>query len=104
MEESGDQNYSRQPITLTTWDVVAIVAYFITILAVGLSVRKMNKVDLPLVSLLYIFFISGNVETKQKHSQWLFPGWKAYVVFTSESNEHMKSCTESNFLFSFVYL
>ena len=44
MEESGDQFFSRQPITLTTWDVVAIVAYFITILAVGLSVRKMNKV------------------------------------------------------------
>ena len=44
MEESGDQSFSRQPITLTTWDVVAIVAYFITILAVGLSVRKMNKV------------------------------------------------------------
>ena len=44
MEESGDQPFSRQPITLTTWDVVAIIAYFITILAVGLSVRKINKV------------------------------------------------------------
>ena len=42
MEESRDQPFSRQPITLTTWDVVAIVAYFITILAVGLSVRKIN--------------------------------------------------------------
>ena len=50
MEESRDQPFSRQPITLTTWDIVAIVAYFITILAVGLSVRKINT--LPIMSLL----------------------------------------------------
>ena len=39
MEENiKEQTFGRNSITLTTWDIVAIVAYFAIILTVGLSV------------------------------------------------------------------
>ena len=39
MEEiSSDDKYSKEGVSLTTWDVVAVVLYFVTILSVGISV------------------------------------------------------------------
>ena len=37
-EISSEDKYSKDAITLTTWDVVAVVLYFVTILSVGISV------------------------------------------------------------------
>ena len=37
-EISTDDKYSKEAVSLTTWDVVAVVLYFVTILSVGISV------------------------------------------------------------------
>ena len=73
MEESGDQSFSRQPITLTTWDVVAIVAYFITILTVGLSVRKINKIPQYHCYIDFFHFrqCGDQIETQSADFSWL---------------------------------
>ena len=37
-EISTDNKYYKEAVSLTTWDVVAVVLYFVTILSVGISV------------------------------------------------------------------
>ena len=41
-EISSEDKYSKDAITLTTWDVVAVVLYFVTILSVGISVSILS--------------------------------------------------------------
>ena len=51
-EISSEDKYSKDAITLTTWDVVAVVLYFVTILSVGISVSILSLDESLLISWL----------------------------------------------------
>ena len=51
-EISPDNKYSKEAVSLTTWDVVAVVLYFVTILSVGISVSILSHDESLLISWL----------------------------------------------------